>query len=795
MPNFFRPGIGLKITLTGIASILLVVVTIVLISVNLGNSSNKTSKKLLKKTVQENLHLTTKVTYEMVIAQEKSLSNKISSSIAVIEDLALRSGGLTLDGSNIQTLTAVNQFTQQKSTVKIPSILIGKMQIPYITEFSKPVPLIDHAYSLVGGTVTIFQRINEKGDLLRVATNVKKLDGKRAVGTYIPISNPDGKPNPVALTIRSGKTFRGRAYVVNDWYYTVYKPLFDNNKKVIGALYYGEKVQHIKELADAIKNISIGKSGYVFVLGGSDRHRGQYVISHKGKSDGKNLWDVKDSDGKYFIREMVTKAVELDGNAFAMEYYWKNPGETNARKKVATIRYFKPWDWVIGASAYDDDFKEIEDVLDNNVSRTSNTIIFSGLGILIFVVIMSFFLGRSISQPVIQVRDFLKDMADGNGDLTKRLTITSSDETGQMATYFNGFVDYLGGIIKNLSATSQRLRMSSENLGKTFNSLSSSVNQMQSSTAEMTGAFDVLSDNIQSVAGATEQISANMNDVSETANAMSSNVSNVSYSASEMSININSIAASVEELTASLGEVSSSFAQAANASSESNAKAQTAGTQMNVLGKSAHDIAKVVELINNIAAQTNLLALNATIEAASAGEAGKGFTVVAQEIKELAKQTGKATGVIAQEVDSMQGVTNSAIDMIKEVAVMIEKVSQLANTVAAAVEEQTATVSELSVNITNGAQAAGDVSSRIENLSEGVNTVAKNTVEISAGVNSISSSAGEIAALSSTLKQTVNRVKDVMEDTSRETGKIEDASKDVSELSAQIDEIVKKFKV
>ncbi|MBU1221218.1 methyl-accepting chemotaxis protein [Myxococcota bacterium] len=795
MAKNFHPGIGLKITLAGIVSIIVVVTAIILISVNLGNSANRTSKKLLKKTVQDNIALTTKITYEMVIAQEKSLYNKISESIAVVEDLSLRLSGISLDPAKTQSVTAINQFSMEKSEITLPLVMLGQQPVPFVTEFSVPVPLVDHAYKLVGGTITIFQRMNEKGDLLRVATNVKKLDGKRAVGTYIPAANPDGTPNPVASAINAGKTFRGRAYVVNDWYYTVYKPVFDKNKKVIGALYYGEKVQHIKELANAIKNIAIGKSGYVFVIGGHDRHKGHYIISHKGASDGKNIWDVKDSNGKYFIREMVTRAVEMDGNAFEMEYYWKNPGDKKARKKVANIRYFKKWDWVIGASAYDDDFQEIEDVMDNNVSRTGRIITYSGLFILLIVIIFSVFLGKSISAPVIHVRDFLKEMAEGNGDLTKRLKITTTDETGQMAHYFNTFIDYLSGIIKNLAETSTNLRISSATLGDTFISLSETVDHMQKSTEEMTSGFDVLSENIQSVAGATEQVSTGMHDVSSAAEGMTTNMSSVSDRASDMSATISNIASAVEELTASLGEISSSFAQAANASTESNTRAKSAGQQMNTLGKSAKDIAKVVVLINDIAAQTNLLALNATIEAASAGEAGKGFTVVAQEIKELAKQTGKATGVIAGEVDTMQQVTDSAIKMIQDIAVMIERVSLLSITVAAAVEEQTATVSELSYNITNGAQAAGDVSGRIEDLLGGVNTVAQSANEISESINSISSSTSEIASLSASLKRTVQKVKDVMQTTAVESTKIKSASGDVSSLSIQLDEIVKKFRI
>jgi methyl-accepting chemotaxis protein len=131
--------------------------------------------------------------------------------------------------------------------------------------------VVDDVKELVGGTATIFQRMNRQGNILRVATNVEKLDNTRAIGTYIPAVNPDGIPNPVVSTVMQGKTYRGIAYVVNAWYITAYEPIFDGQGEIVGVLYVGVKQENVESLRQAILKTQVGETGYVYAFGRSRR--------------------------------------------------------------------------------------------------------------------------------------------------------------------------------------------------------------------------------------------------------------------------------------------------------------------------------------------------------------------------------------------------------------------------------------------------------------------------------------------------------------------------------------------
>jgi hypothetical protein len=222
--------------------------------------------------------------------------------------------------------------------------------------------------------------MNDAGDMLRVSTNVTKLDGKRAIGTFIPAVNTDSSPNPVVSTVMKGETFKGRAYVVNAWYVTAYEPIKDKAGEVVGVLYVGVKEESTTALRKAIMDIKVGKTGYVFVINAMGPTRGHYVISKGGARDGDNIWEAKDSNGRFFIQEMAQIALKLKpGEVGEIRYPWKNANDPEPRDKVAKLAYYAPWDWIIGAGAYEDEFYDAVKVLDDHgeevlaaVTRTKN---------------------------------------------------------------------------------------------------------------------------------------------------------------------------------------------------------------------------------------------------------------------------------------------------------------------------------------------------------------------------------------------------------------------------------------
>jgi methyl-accepting chemotaxis protein len=170
------------------------------------------------------------------------------------------------------------------------------------------------------------------------------------------------------------------------------------------------------------------------------------------------------------------------------------------------------------------------------------------------------------------------------------------------------------------------------------------------------------------------------------------------------------------------------------------------------LGESSAEIGNVIKVITSIAQQTNLLALNATIEAARAGEAGKGFAVVANEVKELANQTAKATEDISRKIEAIQGDTKGAVEAITQIGKIINQINDLQNTIASAVEEQTATTGEISRNVAEAALGSNEIAQNIT----GVAQAARSTTE---GASNTKTSADELSKIALDLQKLVAQFK------------------------------------
>jgi methyl-accepting chemotaxis protein len=186
--------------------------------------------------------------------------------------------------------------------------------------------------------------------------------------------------------------------------------------------------------------------------------------------------------------------------------------------------------------------------------------------------------------------------------------------------------------------------------------------------------------------------------------------------ADQVNANVAALASAVEEMGASIGEISTSAGNAANVAAEAMSTVDRTTVVVGQLGASSSEIGKVLDVITSIAEQTNLLALNATIEAARAGDAGKGFAVVANEVKELAKETASATEEIASRIGAIQTDTQQAVDAIAQISAVMTQINDFQNTIASAVEEQTATTNEIAGNLADVARLTEDSMTGIHNV-------------------------------------------------------------------------------
>jgi methyl-accepting chemotaxis protein len=434
-----------KISGLGIGLVLLTAVAIVIVVVVQKGVLGREVVEELNQFAESETEKIAKDVYLMCRAQAEAVQQQVDSALEVSRDVLKRTGKVTFSEETV-LWSSINQYDESKAIrqVRLSKMMLGDQWLGQNTGFDRATPVVDEVQRLVGGTCTIFQRMNNEGDMLRVATNVRKLDGGRAVGTYIPRTNPDGTPNPVINAVLRGETFRGRAYVVNAWYITAYEPIWDAARQnVMGVLYVGIKQENVKSLREGIMDIVVGKTGYVYVLGGKGGQKGYYIISKDGVRDGEDIWEAKDADGKLFIQSIVTKALETkDGEAAFERYPWKNEGEDKARVKLAAVTYFEPWDWVIGAGAYEDDYHDAQQRVAAAMARMTWWVVGIGLLVVVVAVGLGYILARGIADPARRITQVAKAMAAG--DLKQRIDVRSRDEIGQLAQALS---DMLNGVI------------------------------------------------------------------------------------------------------------------------------------------------------------------------------------------------------------------------------------------------------------------------------------------------------------------------------------------------------------
>jgi len=298
--------------------------------------------------------------------------------------------------------------------------------------------------------------------------------------------------------------------------------------------------------------------------------------------------------------------------------------------------------------------------------------------------------------------------AAARGDLTKAVTVSGEDAVGKMGVSLGQFFATMRTSISGIAGNATALGAASEEL--------SSVSK------QMTGNADETAAQANVVSAAVEQVNKN----------------------------IQTVATGTEEMSASIREIAKNAADAARVATSAVKVAETTNSIVAKLGESSADIGKVIKVITSIAQQTNLLALNATIEAARAGEAGKGFAVVANEVKELAKETAKATEDISQKIETIQIDTRSAVNAIGQIGTIINQINDIQNTIASAVEEQTATTNEISRNVADAARGSGEIAQNIT----GVARAAQGT---SAGATDTERASAELARMAAELQKLVSQ--------------------------------------
>jgi methyl-accepting chemotaxis protein len=426
---------------------------------------------------------------------------------------------------------------------------------------------------------------------------------------------------------------------------------------------------------------------------------------------GKNLMDSKDANGVYFIREMLDRA-KNDGGGY-VEYIWLKPSAGKDVPKLSYATKIDAWNWMIGTGVYIDDIDAAVAKLEAEAQTRIKTMLFSIFGIsavaLVITVVVAMLMTGKMTKGIQTAADVLREIASGEGDLTKQLPVTSDDEIGQLSKYFNQFINKLRDIVTTVQENAQSVASGSTELAAATEELSMT---MSDQAAQVTG-----------VASATEEMSASsslINDNLDTTLKVANETANNTNEGSKM---LNKAVTEIQQIKNKVDEL---------------------GTTIRNLADSSQEINAILNVISDIADQTNLLALNAAIEAARAGEHGRGFAVVADEVRKLAERTQSATGEISSIIGNLQKESNRASDDMGVALVQVDSGVKTMLTTATFFDKIVSSVDEMSnmnnmieTSIKEQVQAIENINDNAQTISTGIEQSTHALAEISRTVSDL----------------------------------------------------------
>jgi methyl-accepting chemotaxis protein len=328
----------------------------------------------------------------------------------------------------------------------------------------------------------------------------------------------------------------------------------------------------------------------------------------------------------------------------------------------------------------------------------------------VLAVLVTLFFVNAIVNPIGKVISAIKNISEGEGDLTQRLNVNSGDEIEDLAFHFNNLIKVLRDPISQTKLAVDTLFSSSQDLSAVSQDLSSFSEEMVNQSTS------------------------------------------VASTAEEMCVNMNSVATAMEEMSASIGQIARNAGKARMVAENAAVKSGEATDVMDKLSFAAKEIGKVTDVIKRIAEQTNLLALNATIEAATAGQFGKGFAVVAGEIKELASKSAKNADDIASRIEGIQSSTSEAVCVIHDVSEIIAQINQSVEAISGHVDQQTKASNEISSNASEAATGSTNVSQNVSGMKDAAHNSSQGASKINASVDDLASMANNLRGLMSRFK-------------------------------------------
>lgn len=593
---------------------------------------------------------------------------------------------------------------------------------------------IDRFTEHTNAVATIF--MTEGDDFRRVRTSLKKDDGSRAVGTFL------GKKHPGYALLRAGKPYTGKAELFGRTYMTVYRPVLEDGE-VKGIVFIGQDyTDELKELKKRIRSIVIGTTGYVYVLDASPGKEGMLVV-HPAK-EGSSVIASKDSDGREFIREIITNKNGV------IRYPWINSerGEKRARMKMAVYTHYPAFNWIIGSGSYS------EEIIANTNVFNRSFIIAIAIICLVTIILMVVSIRGYVSHPFGKLIKVIAHIAEGNLRVDDvRVIPDTRDEAALLLNRLHDYLEKVRPVILRIKTASADMASSSDELAAAAETFASNA-QTQSASAEQ-------------ITASIEEVSAGMDGTSRMAAEQHESLTGLITILADLSKSIEGMGWATENASNLAHTVSAD----ADAGSES---LRQMSENMAMIRSSSEAMTDIVRIITDISEQINLLSLNAAIEAARAGEAGRGFAVVAEEVSKLADQTSSSIKEIdhlisenGEQINEGARKVDSAIERIAAMNENIRRVRATMEELAVAVNAQLRTNAEVNTRAAAVRTRSEEIRNSTEEQKLAVTEMVKSVSYISeltqanaTGSEEISANAQNAATLAEELRHSVDFFKE-----------------------------------
>ncbi|WP_018718282.1 methyl-accepting chemotaxis protein [Arhodomonas aquaeolei] len=493
---------------------------------------------------------------------------------------------------------------------------------------------------------------------------------------------------------------------------TAIRPIYDNA---------GPNDKAAKERVKAIlRSIDYGKNGYIYVY---DYEGTNLVTRPKPELKGQNLWDLQMDNGDYLIRELIADAKE--GGGF-YRYRWDNPATGKAEPKLSYTTGLDKWNWMIGTGVYINDIEAnvgaARQAVNANVRREVLATALSGIAAFAVIAVIAVFLTRRIIGPIRETAGAMRDIAEGEGDLTRRLPVAREDEIGELARQFNAFVAKVQETLRDVRGTTDQLASAAEELSQVADQTRSNVDSQRQETDHIASAINEMTATVQ-------EISRNAGTVQESAR-------DADERAREGDGVVRENHTAMETLAEDIGSTSTAVSQ---------------------LAERSREIETVLDVIHDVTEQTNLLALNAAIEAARAGEQGRGFAVVAEEVRALAKRSSESADRIRTIIEGLVADTRTAVSTMERSQERSHSSLERSHQAREALQGIATAVSEIHEQITQIATAAEEQGQVAEELNRNVSGIVEAAGQSSEGVQQTSQASGELSRMGEQLREAVSR--------------------------------------